>query len=55
MELFEALLEVDPYTQEHRQLLAWAMDRVNLTLQQGHHTVLPTYNYTPATAKCVDM
>ena len=55
MQLFEALLEVDPYTQEHRQLLAWAMDRVNLTLQQGHHTALPTYNYTPATAKCVDM
>ena len=48
-------LEVDPYTQEHRQLLAWAMDRVNLTLQQRHHTALPAYNYTPATAKCVDM
>ena len=48
-------LEVDPYTEEHRQLLAWAVERVNLPLQQRYHTSLPTYNYTPATAKCVDM
>ena len=48
-------LEVDPYTEEHRQLLAWAVERVNLTLQQRYHTALPTYSYSPATAKCVDM